>query len=265
MLSFTCLNKRISVFSSQWLGNTATFSRETFVRVLTTVSYLVMACLLLASVREAKAAELNTTTFSVIAIEYAPFTSPDLPEGGSVFQILNGILRSKGAFSSVARFYPPARADAIISGGDWDASFYPPQHDLRSRYRNIELDTEPLRISLFRIRQDNEVFSWQNLSDLQGRVVFGRRLSEGPLRKRLTAAGLEVINTDSLEHGFRLLRYQRAEYVFAEYSAGLAAARKAGLRRDQIQFADNILLAVPVNIWVNPETVPGNYLIQLLK
>lgn len=223
------------------------------------------SCLLLLSMVPALASDVRAAKLpvTVIAVEYAPYTSYRLPDNGASFRFLNQLLHQYDSAVSVqAKFYPAARAERVLESQDWEASFYPPGMAYKAYYRNIELTELPLKLSLFRVNQGEKPFRWRHLTDLKGRVVFVRRLSRGPIRDAFASAGLEVISTDDLEQGFRLLKKGRAEYIFAEYRAGLQAASLAGLKQNNIQFAQNVLMSVPLNIWVNPYSEGG---LQLLN
>lgn len=206
----------------------------------------------------------------VLAIEYPPYTSELIRGGGLAFQKLSQSLSntSPGPSGWVinARFVPPARANYLISTGDWAASFYPPLQP-NDDYYWFQLDRGIVELGLFRRKNDNaEPGVWPALDLLEGRVATGRQadLKGAGIVSSLTASKLQIFQVDSLTQGFQMLAKGRVDYVFAEKKAGYFIAAQLGIEKESLEFIDKPLTETRIGLWVNRANPHGRLLYQLL-
>ncbi|WP_028301248.1 hypothetical protein [Oceanospirillum beijerinckii] len=203
----------------------------------------------------------------VIAMQYPPYTGSQLTDYGLAFRALQAKLdQTDGARVVLTpHFLPPARAGLAVQEGHWQASFFPPVSGLKESYRNVLPSHEPIKIGLFRLHK-MQPFLWDYYHELEGRVAFTRLKGNSPIRDQMVAAGLNIVEVDSLEQSFRLLRLGRVDYVFSERLAGFYIGLNQGMTHDDLQFSDkNVLIQLSMNVWLNTDTPEGLELFRRLS
>ena len=209
----------------------------------------------------------NAIPVQIVAIEYPPYTSSHIKGHGLAFDALNRVLQTQAVsgVKVVPLILPPGRASRLMAGELWDASFYPPAKTDRKSFKQIRLGDHPIYIGLFRLRQA-EPFSWGELKALSGGLLgLSRSESQTALRQTLEEAGLRLVPSDSLGQAFRQLQQGRVDYVLAEQVAGYQAALAQGFNHNDLQFSENTLQEMTINLWVNTLTPAGAHLFRQLK
>lgn len=188
----------------------------------------------------------------VLAIDYPPFTSTELPDHGLSFAAL--VERSRGSNIAIEpSFLPPARVSKHIAEGRWCASFYPPPAD-SAAYDTVPLGSKIAKIGLFRQRMESP-FVWDQLSDLKGKTIgITSQFAQGQTREshQLHEAGFDLAEVHSLRQAFDLLRRQRVDYVFSAEEAGHYYLDQLNLNPDHYQFSESLISQYPLQVWINP-------------
>ena len=186
---------------------------------------------------------------SVLAITYPPYTAPSIKNNGFAFEKL--IYRAElKDYQISAQFVPPSRAGKILKSGNWCLSFYPPLEKEKSAYRWV-LSPEPIKLGFFRLTQP-EPFEWHVLSNLKGkRVAMLRSYSKQGLTALMKTNGMDVLEVEDLNQGFRLLLKNRVDMVFADEVSGEYIANMQDIEMERLQFSRNALQETPWHVWVN--------------
>ncbi|MCW8332389.1 transporter substrate-binding domain-containing protein [Vibrio paucivorans] len=196
-------------------------------------------------------AESNKDRYSVVAIDYPPFTSPDLEDGGIAFRLLKEKLSHVDSSMLIPIFLPPKRALQTLENPGWCMSFYPPPKSQRSQF--VSLSNQVVQLGLFRIKQTG-VFSWQSLSEFSGQsVALIRTDLEGPFAKQFIQAGMEVMLVDNLEVGLELLLKQRVDYTFGDKQF-LNEVQQSNPTKDlsSVEFSSTYILETQIGVYVEP-------------
>ncbi|QFU23622.1 hypothetical protein FM038_016535 [Shewanella eurypsychrophilus] len=191
----------------------------------------------------------SAAQLSVIAIDYPPFTSKSEPRDGIAFALLSDSLKGSDLLP-VPAYWSPARAHKLVQKGDWCASFYPPlKPDDNSII--IGLGEEPIRLGLFRHRQQS-AFKWDTLTELEGKkVAYLRALSRDGIGKDMTDAGMEIFNVETVKQGLMLLDRGRVDYAFGDSISGPLIMKSLNISPETYQFSSSIFRELPVGIWLN--------------
>lgn len=154
----------------------------------------------------------------VVAIEYPPFVSQELPGSGVSFVLLNRLLAPHGWYAE-GDFLPPARAAQRVQEADsWVLSFFPAPS--RPDVTVVKLGEADIRYSLFR-RREKAPFRWQSLNELQGRsVVMHRQSADSADAHAFREAGMEVVFVNELEQAVQMVLSGRADYLLAAEETG---------------------------------------------
>lgn len=192
---------------------------------------------------------VSATQLPVIAIDYPPFTTESDPKGGIAFTLLDNALQDSG-LSLKPAYWSPARAHKLVREGDWCASFYPPMEPSKLHII-IGLADEPISLGLFRRRQ-NSPFEWTKLSELEGKTVAHlRALARDGIGKKMTEAGMEIFNVETVKQGLQLLDRGRVDYAFGDSVSGKVIMASLNIEPEQYQFSTTVFRALPVGVWLN--------------
>ncbi|WP_088329914.1 hypothetical protein [Lacimicrobium sp. SS2-24] len=191
------------------------------------------------------AAGTTNNSVDILAVEYPPFTSNEMPTNGIGFELLRQRLANTSIDWSPF-IVPPARAQGMIASGNWCVSFYPPKQGVMGN------DYYPLGdnvdIALIRVQQDDPFRL--NRETLTGKTVAVLRPSkEGQIHERLSDYDLQLIFVETVEQGFRMMIRERVDFVLADTtSAGLFEASHDSI---QLQPADTPLMTMQVGVYLN--------------
>ncbi|MCJ8169566.1 transporter substrate-binding domain-containing protein [Atopomonas sediminilitoris] len=236
-------------------------------------SRLLVPLLVFSLLQSALAGAVRAQNLELLMIEYPPYTSTTLADGGFTVALLQKTLHGS-PFTVQLRSLPPARVQHTMSRtSGWDASLMPPAAEVsRQHLSNIALDNQGIRISLFRRQPtgDTQAFTWQTFADLApGSVAMTRSYTASPRVHALQEAGLEIMPIDELSQAFAMLRRKRVDYVMAAEASGWYVLNQQGAQAADYQFAEQDLLRVPNNLWINLASPNGqalrHYLVEQLS
>jgi len=192
--------------------------------------------------------EVEVERLEVIAMDYAPFTSEASDDNGLAFKLLTDAL--SGSVRVQPQFLSAARAHRMVQEGEWCASFYPPQK-LADKHILIKLADEPVKLGLYRLRE-NTPFFWTNLNELAGRrVAYFRALERDGIGLEMTQAGMDIFSVETTRQGVQLLAKGRVDYAFGDQTSGPALMKQLGLDPGDFQFSETVFRDLPVAIWLN--------------
>lgn len=192
--------------------------------------------------------------FEVLAVEYPPFTSQHLTDGGIAFQILR---QAYPEYRFKPHIVPPKRAYQMIQNGQWCMSFYPSNEGVASH--KITLSKQYIVIGLIRMQQPTP-FQWQQLAELSGsRVALLRSGDSSPFSNKFNQAGLIITYTETIQQAVDLLLRQRVDLaMYDDYNFNQLPT----VLREQLQFSETSLLQTPVTLFTNPnchDPLPKDY------
>ena len=193
--------------------------------------------------------DVPASALQVMAMEYPPYTSAELPGNGHSFQALNKALTgSQWAIEPL--FYPPARAATWLANHDnWLLSIFPPAS--MDGVELIALPGERFPFSFFRLKQPGE-FKWNNLSELAGRsVIMTRTPGSAKNLDGYRNAGLELIFVNNIEQGMKMLSNKLADYLLTTLATGQYYAHQLDIPLQDIEFAETIIRWFPYTIYLN--------------
>ena len=187
---------------------------------------------------------LAATRFDVLAVEYPPFTTSKMADGGLAFQVLRQAFPD---YRFKPMFVPPKRAYTMMQQGHWCLSFYPSPAGMPSN--KIVLSEHQIVIGVIRLRQDSPL-KWQQLSEFSGlRVALLRSGDNSPFATQFTQAGLQITYTETTQQSLDLLLRKRVDLaMYDDYNFNKLPTKT----RDLLQFSDNHLLQTPVTLFTNP-------------
>jgi len=225
------------------------------VKMLRAVCALFIFACLMIQAEEVRAQEFNhhkeeveVERLEVIAMDYAPFTSETSDDNGLAFKLLTDAL--DGTVQVQPQFLSAARAHRMVQEGEWCASFYPPQK-LIDKHILVKLADEPVKLGLYRLRE-NTPFFWNNLNELAGRrVAYFRALERDGIGLEMVQAGIEIFSVETTRQGVQLLAKGRVDYAFGDQVSGPALMKQLGLNPDDYQFSETVFRDFPVGIWLN--------------
>lgn len=180
----------------------------------------------------------------VLAVEYPPFTTSKIADGGLAFQIL------RQAFPEhhfKPEFVPPKRAYTMMQHGDWCLSFYPSPEGISSE--KIVLSEHQIVIGIIRLKQGTAL-KWQQLSELSGlRVALLRSGDDSPFTTQFHQAGLQITYTETTQQSLDLLLRNRVDLaMYDDYNFHKLPVET----QQQLQFSENHLVKTPVTLFTNP-------------
>lgn len=199
----------------------------------------------------------------VLVTEYPPFLGEELPGGGISMQALQRKLTGS-SFLIEPIYAPPARIYRMMLTDVWEASFIPPGNvDVKVEHLTIEKAT--LMLGLFR-RKTNSSFDWQDLPELNGgRVAVLNSAGQSQYQTYLLKHGLEVMTTNDMKQGFKLLNLGRVDYVVSIYESGLHVLNELALDTNDFQFSKVWPERFDHSIYINLESAIGQNLADYLE
>lgn len=180
----------------------------------------------------------------VLAVEYPPFTTHTVADGGLAFQILRQAFPD---YRFKPEFVPPKRAYSMMQQGDWCYSFYPSPEGIQSH--KIVLSNYQIIIGFIRLQQESP-FGWQQLAELNGlRVALLRSGENSPFALQFKQAGLQITYTETIQQSLDLLLRKRVDLaMYDDYNFKKLPSET----RSQLQFSDNHFVKTPVTLFINP-------------
>ncbi|MGH1374384.1 MAG: hypothetical protein ACRBBW_20270 [Cellvibrionaceae bacterium] len=187
----------------------------------------------------------------VIGLEYPPFSSLTMKDGGINNRLLRAYFSGRSDVDIVNVYYPPARAQSIIANEQWCASFYPPSQGRVGDVKFIKLRDEPVDMGIFRLKHKDE-FRWESLSEFKGSsMAILRFVLEGPYFKRFTDAGINIVEVGSLQQSYKLVLSGRVDYAVGDMDS-MHYALDNIITEKELQFSDTLLRSVDVGVFVHP-------------
>lgn len=185
----------------------------------------------------------------VIGLEYPPFVSMKVPGYGKAVRALRHRLPENWQIRM--RMLPSARASTILrNSDDWLFSFFPPREG-DTHIRKLIVQGDDIRYSLFRRREPGD-FRWASLSELAGSTVASTRtLSDSPLKKMFTEAGMTFIPVNDIGQGLMMLVAGRTDYLLTAEDTGFYYADMNAIDHKRLQFADTIIKHFPIIVYLN--------------
>lgn len=188
-------------------------------------------------------ARCEARVVNVLAIEYPPFTTSQEPSNGIAFELLEKVTLNDSV-KWRAIYAPPGRAAAIISSGEWCASFYPVNNTIESH--SVVLSKSNVRIGLVRLAKE-DTFSWQSLDELSDKSVALLRAKEDSLfAQQFVNAGMHIIFVEDIHTGLRLVKRNRVDFALSD---NLSFSRQ---NDGTLQFSNSFLVVTPITLYVNP-------------
>lgn len=228
-------------------------SRKT---VLTITLFLLANCRILN-------AELAPKTLPVLAIEYPPYVSNDLPNSGYSYQFLQSLFEPETLIIKPDVLSMP-RLQLVLEGNQWCASLMPPASVSDNVYIH-RFENRGIKHRLFRLRQTSS-FSWQELSELKGlRIATFRSRQFNALRQMLKKAGLKTVPINSIEQAIQLLTYERVDLIFSDLKSVNYLTKKMGLEPQRLQESQNIIVNRRSRIWLNLNCDAANIALKILQ
>ncbi|GAB2918086.1 hypothetical protein [Rheinheimera gaetbuli] len=207
---------------------------------MSVITYFTVAIAMLSFVAPAK------TRFDIIAVEYPPFSSSEIPGGGLTFDLLRNQYGENIVFKPL--FLPPARAAKVLATSDWCGSFFPPGEQVPAL--KWPLSEHQIKIGLYRRKQADD-FRWTKLSELSGSVALLRIGTDSPFSRQFNDAGLNIVWVESPEQGIELLIKQRVDYSMGDDMLGSRFEQNSETQ-NMLQFSDTVLTETPVVLFTNP-------------
>lgn len=183
----------------------------------------------------------------VIAMEYPPFTTKDRDDFGISFFHLEQYAKENFKSDYKPLFLPPARAQQILSSGQWCASFFPPESTDDNAVW-VTLSEQNIKLGLYR-RAEATPFLFDSIDDLQGKAAFLRSRSKSGIHKIVKDSNLEIYSVENVEQGIRMLLAGRVDYAFGDNTTLNTFEDKYD--RNKLQFSETVLLEGPVGFYYN--------------
>ncbi len=185
----------------------------------------------------------------MIAIDYPPFTSEKEQDSGTAFSLLNDALKGS-RLTILPQYWSPARANKLVRGKGWCASFYPPRKQ-DDNLVIIGLGSEPIRLGLYRHRKQSR-FYWDELSEMKGKkVAYLRALARDGIGQQMTDAGMVIFDIETIQQGLQLLERKRVDYAFGDQVSGPMIMRSLKMDLGEFQFSETSFRKLPAGIWLN--------------
>ncbi len=187
----------------------------------------------------------------VIGLEYPPFSSLTMEDGGINNRLLKDYLSDRTDVDIVNVYYPPARAQSIIASERWCVSFYPPHHTTPQDIRFIRLRDDPVAMRILRLKQESD-FHWESLSEFSGAsMAILSFVLEGPYFQKFSDAGINIVEVGSLQQSFKLVLSGRVEYSVGDIESMKYALETIETDKE-LQLSDTVLSRVEVGAFVHP-------------
>lgn len=185
----------------------------------------------------------------VIAVDYPPYTSPQLLGYGSNFSLLSQYAQSHLRVSLTPLFLPPARANRVINDGHWCMSFYPPRKDNKFA-RFVPLSDSIVKMGFYRLRKKDS-FHWTDLKELSGKIVALLRPNViGKMHQGFIDAGLQIVYVESVEQGLHLVLKNRVDYAFGD-SLVLSDSNLSDVQMKKLQFSESSVYDAKIGFFYN--------------
>lgn len=188
--------------------------------------------------RPAGADTLRLTT----GFDYAPYASPDLPNGGVITETVTRVLTEMG-YNSQLQFYPWKRGFQRIISGSSDITFPYAKHNEREKHAYYSRPVNRITIRLFYNKLRKVQFD--SAEDLVG-LVYCEPLgyqTEPVLEQLIKDGRLDRAEAQTMDNCFQLLAQHHVDFLATNDLVAHAAGRRAlGSRaEDLIRAADNPL------------------------
>ena len=183
----------------------------------------------------------------VLALEYPPFLSKNMPSSGYAFELLESKLTGYSIEPNPV-IVPPARAQRMIRTGRWCVSFYPPkQGPLSSNFFPLGETIDVLLISV----SEPESFSIQDEQKFEGRsVAVLRPEKHGTIHQKLITTGLRLVYVESIYQGLDMLQKGRVDFSMGDKYSTESYQRDRGSEID-FRFSREPLVSTPIGVFLN--------------
>lgn len=161
----------------------------------------------------------------VLAIDYPPYTSPDLESGGMSFKILEAAMEGSG-YTLKPVFMPPARCLEEFTRGRYALC----QYNNDSFFDNktmVRLNIQRVIYTFFYNKDFGEI-KWTTLEDLAGKRVAMLRVGSARRTQRdiVVKSGMIAVDLDTLDQAFRMLESGKVDLALSVDLSGLHLIQK---------------------------------------
>lgn len=206
-------------------------------------------------------AQQTPLVLPVLAFEYPPYVTRDLPKAGLSFQYLETLFGAD-RFQIKPVILSMPRLQLALKQPDWCVSLMPaPTAD---HIYVFDIIGRKIEHRLYRLRQ-SEPFSWEDISELKGlTIAVFRSRKFNALRQLFKKAGLKSVLINSAEQGAQLLIYQRVDLIFSDNNSIDYLMNKMQLDRQLVQGSENIIVHRQSKLWINLNCPSAEVLLKQL-
>lgn len=198
-------------------------------------------------------------SLSVLAIEYPPFTTVNVPDRGINFRLLANAVGHKFTIKPI--FVPPARAGQVLQDSPWCVSFYPPK-DMDDSVAFIPLSDQRVQMAFYRAANTSERIS--SLHQLTNeRIAVLRVKALGPFHQPLIDVGAKLLMVESIAQGLDLLTFGRVDYVMAD-DDGVKIALSRMKNKPVLERSKLVYFETTVGAFLNEQCPYFEGLVELL-
>ena len=186
----------------------------------------------------------------VLVTEFPPFLDSQAEDGGLAWSALTDFASDKG-LEVMPVFRPTARIFSQVQNGNWQASLI----SIPVTTNVAEIRYSDLVVSYGVFTSDPTITSLNNL-----RVAAIRTNSRSNFQEQLKAAGAVIVEVDSLDQGYRMIRAGRVDGVLGVGVDGVAIGSR---NPEQLHMVVQITV-LPFTIFLNTNTPQGREALRLL-
>lgn len=192
----------------------------------------------------------DTLTLRVLVTQFPPFIDSNAEDGGIAWSALSDFASDRGV--AVTPLYrPTARIFTQLESGLWQASVIPAVQS--ESVAVIEYSDAEVTYSLF--SNDPAITTVGNL-----RIATIRSNSRSGFQDQLRSAGAVIVEVDSFDQGYRMVRGGRVDAVLGVGLNGVAVgAPNPETLHEVVQLA-----VLPYTLYVNISTPEGREAVRLL-
>ncbi|WP_394168758.1 hypothetical protein [Saccharospirillum alexandrii] len=186
----------------------------------------------------------------VLVTQFPPFVDANADDGGIAWSALSDFASAKGVQVSPV-YRPTARIFSQVDNNNWQASLV--SIPLTPNVAVVEYSNAEVSYGVF--TNDPSVTALTNL-----KIATIRTNSRSGFQKELEMAGAAIVEVDSLEQGYRMIRAGRVDAVLGVGIDGVAI----GAPNPEALNMSVQLAVLPFTVFINMNTPQGREAVKLL-
>ena len=186
----------------------------------------------------------------VLVTPFPPFVDANADDGGIAWSALSDFASAKGVQVSPV-YRPTARIFSQVDNDNWQASLV--SIPLAPNVAVIEYSNSEVSYGVF--TNDASMTSLRNL-----KIATIRTNSRSGFHREMEMAGAVIVEVDSLNQGYRMIRAGRVDAVLGVGIDGVAI----GAQNPEALYMSVQLAVLPFTVFVNKNTPQGREAVRLL-